>query len=294
MKTYFTKSFIFILFVLVFIPSISLAAEISFKTEKDVFSLNEDFLVEVFLDTKNDKINAVEGNIVFPDSFLELKEIRDGNSSINFWVEKPHITKNGEVLFSGITAGGFSGPKIFLFSLVFHASNTGNGVINLNDIKVLKNDGLGTKISTNLLKPLDFSIVKELKDSEPADLKINDIIAPEVFYPIISNDSTIFDGKNFVAFSTVDKNSGIDHYEVRESFWGFGGDYNTVESPYILKDQTLKDKVYIKAVDKLKNERIVKIGPQNKIAFLEKFLILGIILVICIFLYKKIGLKFTR
>src|SRR3989344_5310183 len=47
------------------------------------------FEVSVFLDTQLDDINALEGQIVFPGDLLELQEVRDGNSIVNFWIERP-------------------------------------------------------------------------------------------------------------------------------------------------------------------------------------------------------------
>jgi hypothetical protein len=288
------KIFIIILFTLCFLPTISFAADMSFNADKNIFNPNEDFIVQVYLDTKNASVNAVEGTVIFSPDFLTLKEIRDGNSSINFWIDKPHILTDGKIIFSGITAGGFSGPHRFLFGLVLEAKNNiGDNSVAFSDVQVLQNDGLGTKIPTNA-NPFSFSISKGGNGSSPENLKINDTGIPEDFTPFVANDPTIFDGKSFLVFSTVDKISGIDHYEVRESFFGWDGRYIEAVSPYLLNDQTLKSRIYVKAVDKAGNERIVTLGGQNRLWLFLEGLIIVIIIIICALIWKKIRPKFTR
>ena len=292
MKTLIKNFFVIILTAVWLVPAVSLAAEISLNGEKNNFVPNEDFLVQVFLDTQNTPVNAVEGTVVFSPDLLALKEIRDGNSSVNFWVERPHSAGAGKVAFSGITTGGFSGPKMFLFSLVLEAQKIGIDSIGFHDIQVLANDGQGTQIPTTEI-PFAFS-VSAGSNGSPENLGIKDTDPPENFVPLIGSDPSIFAGKYFLAFSTVDKGVGIDHYAVRESFWGLGGAYIPAESPYLLKDQTLKSKIYVKATDRNGNERIVELPAQNKLAYFLQYLILGIILVICFFVFKKIWVKFMR
>ena len=287
------KIFTTILFLICLIPSISLAADLSFAVEKNTFSPKEDFLVQVFLDTKDETINAVEGTVAFPTALLEVKEFRDGNSAIDFWVEQPHLSSSGVISYSGITTGGFSGAKEYLFSVVFHTKNLGSGQLSFDQTKVLKNDGQGTETQANVAS-FDFTI----SESEPLkqkDLSIEDATPPESFMPFIATDPAIFNGRHFLVFSTVDKGSGIDHYEVRESFlFGLDGSYALAQSPYELQNQSLLKSIFVKAVDKNGNERIVKLSAPNHLAWLLQFIIFVIILLIGLFVGKKLWLKFTK
>jgi hypothetical protein len=289
MKTFIKKIFIFIFIIAWFLPGISFAAEIFFDSSKNNFSKNEEFLVQVFLDTDAVAINALEGVILFPDELLELKEIREGNSSVNFWMEKPNYSAIGEVSFSGITTGGFSGEKRFLFGMVFEAKDSGENSLIFSDIKILENNGLGSKVTVKEV-PFTFSISEETNGSSE-NLKMEDIDPPEIFNPFVASDPTIFDGKYFLVWSTVDKGAGIDHYEVREGFWG---EYDVVESPHLLSNQSLSSNIYVKAFDRFQNERLVKIKAQNPNILLELWPLLGIILVTCFFLFKKIWIKLAR
>ena len=99
-----------------------------------------------------------------------------------------------------------------------------------------------------------------------------DSTPPEDFKPEIGQESSVFEGKYFLNFTAQDKTSGIDHYEVTEltkTFWVFTSkeQWETVKSPYLLKDQRLKSKILVKAVDKAGNNRIAQILPAYKIGW---------------------------
>jgi hypothetical protein len=286
MKRYiFTTIFLFSVY---FTPFCSYGAEMFFSTEKEVFLQNEDFLVQVFLNTEGSQVNAVEGKVKYPADNLEFIENMDGNSLVNFWIEKPHLSNRGEISFSGITTGGFSGEKIFLFGFVLKPKRTSDNMISFSNIRVLENDGIGTELTSKSLS-LSVKISKDTKNGDSMD-DIYDKAIPEDFSPEVGNDPSIFGGQHFVVFSTVDKISGIDHYEVRE---GFFGEYVISNSPHLLMDQSLSKNIYIKAVDKSGNERVVKINARHPFG-LELYIIIGIIMTICILFGKKILRKFSR
>lgn len=287
------KKFIILLILLFISPGVSLAAQISFHTDKNSFSQKESFLVDVWLDPQKDSVNAVEGSITYPSQIFELKEIRDGNSVINFWVERPHQDGTGKISFSGITTGGFTGEKKFLFSFILEAKAQGVGKLDWSNLQILKNDGLGTKISTTGV-PLTLTVTSAVTNA-PTDLNVADTNPPEDFNAYVANDASIYDGQHFLVFSTTDKGSGIDHFLVRESpwyTWGLGGKYQVAVSPYLLHDQTLKSKITIKAIDKSQNERIVKLGAQNSFALFLQVLIPVILLIACALMLKKKLRKF--
>jgi hypothetical protein len=262
-------------FLALLTPSMSFAAEIFFETQKNNFTKNEKFSVQVFLNTENVSVNAIEGSIIFPVDLLEVEEIIDGNSAINFWVEKPYITDKQMVSFSGITTGGLNGSKKFMFSIIFVAKATGNGFITFSEIEVLKNDGLGTKIKA-VPKPLLISVDSKLSSIKDEN-GVKDPNSPEDFIPIVGRDPTIFDGQYFVVFSTQDKGLGVDYYEVKEGFWG---SYAVASSPYLLQDQSLTKTIYVKAVDRGGNMRVVTVSAQNHPKWYQDYFIISIIVLL--------------
>jgi len=294
--------FFFVLFSVLFFRIVD-AAELTLYSKIQEIGLNQQFKVDLFLNTEGESINALEGKILFSNELLELKEINDGGSIVSFWLDKPTTLNNTninnarndtnidmtrkdtndfthentlkerqDVVFSGIVPGGFSGEKGLILSLVFKTKKEGKTFIEILDSKVLLNDGLGTeaKLKTeNLL----ISINPNISVSEyviPVDKE-----PPEDFKPEIVSDPNIFDGKYSLIFETKDKGSGIDKYFIYENTRKRTRidtkDWMIAESPYLLKDQKLRSYIYVKAVDKAGNERIVYLNPKYPLKWYEKW-----------------------
>src|SRR3989344_4170585 len=199
------------------LPVLGRASEIRLDAHKVAVGLREQFVVDVMVNSA-DPLNAIEGQLEFPEAKLTVIDIRDGGSVINFWVQKPGLISPGVISFSGITPGGFSGP----------------------------------------INPGDSSTNREiLVDTEP----------PENFNPIVESDPNLFNGNYFLVFATEDKVSGVREYRVREGTLDW---FHKAESPYLLKEQSLKKDIYIKVIDKNGNERLVKLNAPNKASWLEQ------------------------
>ncbi len=238
----------------------------------------EDFLVHVLFDTASQSVNAIEGTIVL-DPSLEIKEIRDGDSILKFWVEAPHADSK-DIKFSGIAPGGFNTSGGKLFSILLHAKQTGDVGLSARGIKVLKNDGKGGQLE-NIVQPSQIKITNEVSEQV---VPVTDTDAPEVFQPEISRDDSLFGGKYFVAFSAQDKGSGIKSYEVKE---GFFGSFAPAQSPHELSNQGLYKTIYIKAIDKSGNERIVTVKATH-LSPVEYVGIAAIVLLGVVLLVRKI------
>ena len=131
-----------------------------------------------------------------------------------------------------------------------------------------------------------------------------DSTSPEVFEPEIGQDPSMFEGKYFLSFATVDKMSGIDHHEAAEvKRRGFVKgllkkeekvEWKKAKSPYLLEDQSLRSKIFVKAIDKAGNEQIGERIPPYKITLLD--ITVGIILLVLLigtiwWIIKKIQRK---
>ncbi len=163
-----------------------------------------------------------------------------------------------------------------ILSLVFLAKNIGQGAIEINNAKVLLNDGKGTQASLSISN-FQFSISKEISGFEFQVLRDTD--PPEDFKPEIAQDPNIFEGKWFLVFVTQDKGSGIDHYEIQETRnKRQGKNWVEAESPYVLKNQNLRSYIYVKAVDKAGNERVTFVEPKYPMKWYEKPFIWSIII----------------
>ena len=191
------------------------AADIRISPLKSEIMFQEQFLANVVVGSE-EPVNTIEGSLYFPDDLLSVSEIRTGDSVINFWVEKPHISAGGNISFSGGTPGGWSGPHNLIFSVVFEAkNNTGSASIVFGNIRAFQNDGMGTEM-TLAGRSADIYIKKG--NGMPTE-RLADHEMPEYFMPAIGEGAPVFNGKKFLVFATQDKISGVNRYEVKESWW---------------------------------------------------------------------------
>jgi hypothetical protein len=285
---------IFLIVTAFFIALPVLASEFSFDIQNKEVFVGQQFQIDLNINTEKENINAVEGKIVFPINLLELSEIREGNSIVNLWIEKPTYKEDG-IVFSGITPGGYVLNKGLIFSLIFKAKKEGNALISIENSSALKNDGNGTK-SKLKISNLEINISDINQTNEDETFEIIDKESPDTFKPEVSRDPNLFDNKWFVVFAAQDKGSGIDRYEIKESRYNIFDFSKWVSalSPYVLTDQELKSNIFVRAIDKAGNERIVKLTPENPIPWYENFeewfIIISVLIaaLIYFFLTKKI------
>ncbi len=268
---------ILFLALIVFAPSV-FAAETFFEVQGSNILAGEEFKVNFFLNSEDENINALDGKIIFPENLLRVKEIIEGNSFINFWIEQPKF-QDGEIIFSGIIPGGYINNKGLVFSIIFQSIEAGQGIVESKEIQVLLNDGDGTMANTTT-SALKFTILKpilpEVPTVEPIEVEITDTEIPEMFTPVVTSDQIMFEGEYFLVFLAQDRGSGIDHYEVREG----SGTFTVAESPYLLQNQNLNQQIFVKAVDKNGNERIVTLPPQKRLSWYQNYWIFVVLFVL--------------
>jgi len=274
------------------LPFSTSAAEIFFEAQAREVAAGSEFSIDVVLNTKNEDINALEGRVLFPRELVEVREIRDGNSIVNLWIERPSTERvvtndaRGGVVFSGITPGGFGDEGGLLFSIIFEAKKEGIAEFSLSNVRALRDDGIGSEVETTT-RPFTVEIVL----GDPADIteraEKEDRYRPESFVPKVARDETLFDGKWFVVFTAQDKQSGIERYEVRETrgrIQEFIRGWEIAESPYVLADQNLRSVIWVKAIDRAGNERVEKLPPQNPLPWYENYDMWAILFVVILLL----------
>ena len=265
------------IFFLTVISSAS-AAELVMKSEENAIYSNKEFQVDMYLNTENERINAIEGVVSFPGAMIALKEVRDGDSVINFWVKRPKLPEKEtdfDVVFSGVVIGGYKGKSGKLFSLVFKGLNPGGGSIAIEKARAFLNDGKGTAAQLTFKSysirvksaPIEFGAGlpdnslgsdSEGISAAGAGFVVSDNMPPEPFNPIITRDAKLYSGKYVIVFNAQDKASGIDHYEVREG----DGSFERTESPYVLRNQNMNASIIIRAYDKAGNTRDAFYSPS--------------------------------
>lgn len=266
--------------------------------------VGENIHLELFLDSRGQDVNAIKGKIFFPSDIISLERISQKNSILNYWMDSPEEKDAGEIIFSGIIPGGFNESKGLILSFYFLAQKEGLAQVNVGDMQVLLNDGKGTELET-ISSGVELLITSgegcQTEDAQELGVVIpTDSIIPEIFTPIISQYKELFDGQWFISLNAQDADYGISHYEIIESDRPIDFeqvseedlDWVNTENLYVLRDQDLQSYVYVKAVDKAGNERIVSVSPKKKEKFphytyVKNFaIIISTLLIIFIFIYK--------
>ena len=270
------------------------AATVSLDPASGSFGPGDMFIVTVRLDTDpGECINAANIELNYPTLWLRATAFSKGESLLSLWPEEPVLDiVHGKVAFSGgIPAGycgrvqGDPGKTNVLGKVVFSVAPnpvTGNAptgsfpvaiTFASSTTKILENDGFGTEAT---LTKNNASITRMLtspkKTNQWTDIVGADATPPDDFAITVAHDANTFDGKFFIVFSTVDKQSGVHHYEVMEddpARLGFvygknvKSEWKTVTSPYLLSDQTLSSRVVVRAVDNAGNIQEKILGPTN-------------------------------
>ncbi len=263
------------------------AAKLYLSPADGVFAQGEAFKVQIRVDNEKECVNAAQVNLSYDKSLLEVLDVSRGDSIFTLWVSDPFINpKFGTISFSGGIPGGYCGrvsgdPSLTntIATVVLRFASLPDGIGAspsaavgfLGGTEVLLNDGLGTPAKLSL-EGASFTTKKG--DGASRNQWIDEIkkdkVPPEPFSVEVHQDEALFGGGHFIVFSTLDKQSGIDHYEVIESdAQGFdqGGfrkaKWRRVTSPYLLKDQEVRSLIKVRALDKAGNERIGEFVPEN-------------------------------
>lgn len=235
-------------------------------------------------------INAIDGVITYNEAINPV-DLAIGQSILPVWVEQPRIDKEKrQITFAGGIPNGYCGrvegdPKLTntILQLVFRAPGltVGGGessslgtVTFLPETKAYLNDGFGTEANLQTIgaeltlnQVVGTEIVDEWRDAVAADE-----IPPEEFSITLERDEFAFEQQYYIVFNTTDKQSGLSHYEVIEelpeevrlfSFGAATAPWLETRSPYILKDQTLRSTIRVRALDKAGNEYVATLAPQN-------------------------------
>ena len=248
---------LFSFFLFLFPFDFAAAATLSFDPQDNTVGLSTSFDVGLRLDAAA-PVNTVSVSIVFPQNLTPV-DVSDGNSIINFWVDKPTYNEGKRTLtFSGIIPGGYTGTGGRLLLLKLKADAPGLATVTVDtDHSVVYRNTPDAVADSLTVRPLTLSI-ETGKNNLPNPIPDN--APPESFSPsLVRIPDELGHEQTAVVFATQDKGSGIDHYEVRETpsdAW-FSNDaaWQTAESPHLLRDQDLHSTIEVRAFDKEGNER---------------------------------------
>lgn len=279
--------------------NISYAATIEFDPQETTVGMSSPFLIGVTIDSET-PVNALRIVIDVPD-YMEVLNVSDGNSIINMWVDRPHVTNSRQLVFEGIVPGGYSGIRGKLVTLTVQAKKEGSFDFSLSpSSRIYANDQYSSRQSI-ASRPLELAVVAGRDNISNI---IPDRTAPETFVPslveIPSGDSSSW----AVSFVAQDKQSGIAAYYVAESVRKYDAEealkssrlsWRYAQSPMTLADQGLTSYVYVKALDMSDNARIAIVNPIHKPRWYQSpggyILILLIIFIVLYALSRRLHWK---
>ncbi|HUZ92974.1 MAG TPA: hypothetical protein VNG29_03175 [Candidatus Paceibacterota bacterium] len=268
-------------------PFCAQAAEIYLDPATGKYPPGVTFAVAIRLDNQNQCVNAAEVDLSYPKNKLQAVAVSDGDSILSIWVQPPAIYDNyGLVSFVGGLPGGYCGRvagdptlsnKLATVYFRFPTSTSAATVAQianltfLSSTRAILNDGEGTPAKL-VTAGASYS---EILNGQYAPLDTwqnalaNDTTPPEAFSIGVYQDKSLFNDQWFAAFSTSDKQTGVDHYEVAEvpimsqglseSQWN----WIRAVSPYLVKDQSLHSMIAVRAVDYAGNIRIEHYLPPQ-------------------------------
>jgi len=116
------------------------------------FFVGSTFDISVFINTGQEDVNAVEVNLQFDPTKLQIASPTAGKSFIEVWVSQPTFSNiKGTMSFiGGVPSPGINTSSGLVSTITFRAISPGEtSVIFLNTSKVLRNDAQGTNILTS-------------------------------------------------------------------------------------------------------------------------------------------------
>lgn len=254
----------------VFLPLAAHAASLSIDTDKDSYGLGDTFVATVRIDNQGECINAGEVDLSYPTDSLRAVDFSRGDSIFSLWVGDPSLdTTTGRVSFAGGTPGGYCGrisgdpsQNNVLGKVVFSVVGAAEKAATISLMpasRIYLHDGQGTAAQLALAaRTIDIEPTPTESANPWLDEVSGDTTPPEVFAVQVESTRGVYDGKYYIVFSTTDKQSGIDHYEVLES-----GVWKRITSPYVLKDQSLDGGVSVRAIDKAGNVRLADFDASS-------------------------------
>lgn len=274
-------------FAFLTLPSLVHGASVYVTPGEGTYGVGDTFVVEVRLLTDAECVNAADLEVRYPNTVLRAVDFSKGSSILSLWVREPILDHDrGVVSFAGGIPGGYCGrvqgdPSLsnvlgrIAFTVI--GTNDAAAVEISSNTRLYAHDGLGTEINP---KKSSVSFVLLSDPQLPVNEWIaevrEDTIPPEAFAVGIHSTRGIFGGRYYLVFSTSDKQSGLDHFELYER-----GVWRTITSPHALRFAALED-IRVRAIDKAGNERIGSYdptsAPESQAETDLSFIVFGVIL----------------
>lgn len=268
-------------------PDFVSAATAYLKSDYTTLAVGDAILVSVVMDTDGKSPNTVDGEVLLKESVdaLEITDFSLADSVLTNWLKKPSFEDESKISFAGGVPGGFNQKDAVLFRIVFLAKAPGQIILTPSNMKAFDNDG---KATTMTVSNTPITITVGPPGTAPVKNQWRDIVStdnesPEDLVVAIGRDDSVFGGKKFMTISAVDKQSGIDYFEVAE---GNQPAFRT-GGTYVLLDQSELTPLLVTAYDKAGNKKSILLHPDTRMDARWWILIGGVILLAGILFQRR-------
>ncbi len=246
-------------------PLTASAASIYLDPPSGAHGAGDTFIETIRINNDGDCVNAANIALSYPKESLRAVDFSRGDSIFSLWAVEPKIdTEVGTVVFAGGIPGGYcgriagdAGQSNVLGKVIFTVVRAGAKVAAIHltlDTAVYLNDGAGT-LAKLTLKDASVRIDASSTVSKNPWLTAvsEDTTPPQPFQIEVESTEGVFNGRYYIVFSTTDKESGMDHFEIFEH-----GGWKRITTPYELKNQSLLGvgDIQVRAIDKAGNIRL--------------------------------------
>jgi hypothetical protein len=235
------------------------------------------FYIPIQFERGPENINVIEGSIRIP-SGITVQNIDTTGSSLAVFAHGPTLDlSQGTIEFTGGTPQGIEEATGTLFVIEARADAVGTYTVIPKSVSAFENNGEGTQVGITV--PAVTVTVRD--DGEVEERAVQGTPTPLV--TAIGREETLFEGKWFVTFYGGASGASVDHYEVKE---GWFGQTVSAERYHVLRDQGRSATLFVTAVDANGNTVSTRISPENP--WPERFLFAGgiaLLLALCGALY---------
>lgn len=151
--------------------------EMSLNSSTSVVTVGEPFTVSVDV-LADEPTNVFSGTVQFDPTYFSVASIDYNTSLANIWAVEPWFSDgDGTVTFAGGTTKreGYIGSETLL-TITFNPLQTGVSELGIEDVMILRHDGLGSKVEANTPLDVVFTI-------EPATLAEETVFRKSVTGP---------------------------------------------------------------------------------------------------------------
>lgn len=266
-------------------PKMVFGGEVSFVVAPNSIEGDEAVIVDMYVESAGEPINALDGVIGFlgtgGESVTEVI-VETGGSPFTLWPQAPVYDKEEDVIrFTGGAITSFEEKRRVLRMRIFTKAKFPITISWLRG-EAYRDDGLGTSVNISSRSLLftpergEPNIIRATsEDSEPPVIE-----SIEVGY-----DDEIENGKYFLSVYAIDEVSGFSHFEVIE-----GGVKTRIDNgPYFFLGQGSNEQVLVTVYDKAGNSVSIKVPEEQKIPH-SSFFFLGII-VLTLLIIRRVRIQ---